>query len=342
MLVVGKLGPRLVVGGVEERPACGLPGAILLAGERGSGREVMTEGLAVVGIGVEHTVGVEPLGPVGPLGGAWPLDPGAAAQPVVREPGVVARTTARACLPRLERRLGVVPADERPAVAVAEVHPPGVIEEDVEVRTGFAGRIDGALREVHGAVGVGERAELLAPRRRRQHDVGEPGRLGEEEVLDDHEQVRLGQDPADPVELRQRRGGVGARHPQQTDRSLLGVAEDLHGMRRRRPVRDHHRLDVPQRSELFDVRGVVPVAHPRQVAVGAGLAVVLRSRLPVHLEHAGAGPSEHPAQQVDVVDLARRRCRLPVATKARRPAIERNYPRVWPHKSNQRECRRGS
>ena len=54
------------------------------------------------------------------------------------------------------------------------------------------------------------------------------------------------------------------------------------------------------------MRGVVPVAHPGKVAVGAGLAGVLRGRLAVHLAAAGARPADHAAQQVEVVDLARR------------------------------------
>ena len=53
------------------------------------------------------------------------------------------------------------------------------------------GGVDRLLGEVHGAVGVRERAGLLAPERRGQHDVGEPRGLGQERVRDDEEQAAL-------------------------------------------------------------------------------------------------------------------------------------------------------
>ena len=53
-----------------------------------------------------------------------------------------------------------------------------------------------------------------------------------------------------------------------------------------------------------------PSCGARQVAVGAGLAGVLRRRLPVHLVDAGAGAPDHAPKQVDVVHGARGRGRL--------------------------------
>ena len=67
-------------------------------------------------------------------------------------------------------------------------------------------------------------AGLLAPDRRRQDHVGELGRLGQECVLDDEERVSSCQDPADPAQLGQRHGGVGADDPEEPDRARLGVA----------------------------------------------------------------------------------------------------------------------
>ena len=79
---------------------------------------------------------------------------------------------------------------------------------------------------------------LLAPGRCRQHDVGELRCLGEEDVLDDDE------------EAHHRRGSCGSwpgrawtppdwsPDPQELDRPLFGVAEDLHRMGRRSPMRD--------------------------------------------------------------------------------------------------------
>ena len=113
------------------------------------------------------------------------------------------------------------------------------------------------------------------------------------------------EDRADPAKLGQRDRRVRAAHPEELDRALLGVAEDLHRVRRRAPVRDLQRLDVPERGELRDVGLVLPVAEAGQVAVAARLAGVLRRRLPVHLQDPRARPADHPAQQVDVVRRAR-------------------------------------
>ena len=66
-------------------------------------------------------------------------------------------------------------------------------------------------------------------------------------------------------------------------------------------MRDRHRVDVPRISQLLDMFGVVPVAETRQVTVRAALAVVLSGRLPVHLQHPGAGTADHAAEQVQVV-----------------------------------------
>ena len=54
-----------------------------------------------------------------------------------------------------------------------------------------------------GAIGVREGADLLAPRGRREDDIGEPGRLGQVKVLDDDEQVIAAQDVADPADVGQ-------------------------------------------------------------------------------------------------------------------------------------------
>ena len=99
--------------------------------------------------------------------------------------------------------------------------------------------------------------------------------------------------------------GLVARDPQQLDRALLGVAQDLHRVRRRRPVRDRHRVDVPELGELADVRGVVPVAQARagrrrrrSRACSGPSAGRSSGSTP------GARPADHAAQQVQVVDLA--------------------------------------
>jgi hypothetical protein len=47
-------------------------------------------------------------------------------------------------------------------------------------------------------------------------------------------------------------------------------------------------LDVPDLRQLRDVLVVGPIAKSRQVTVGTGLARLLRGRLTVRLQHAGA------------------------------------------------------
>lgn len=145
------------------------------------------------------------------------------------------------------------------------------------------------------------------PQRGREHDVGQGRGLGRVGVGDHHEDVLGGEDLPDPAQVRHRHRRVGAGDPQEVDRPLLGVAEQLHRVRGRRPVRDGDGVDVPQLGELVDVGLVVPVAEPGQVAVGAALPVVLRGRLPVHLQHARARTADHPAQQVQVVHADGRR-----------------------------------
>ena len=64
------------------------------------------------------------------------------------------------------------------------------------------------------------------------------------------------------------------------------------------------------RGQVLDVRGVLPVAEGRELAVAAGLARVLRGRLAVHLEDRAARLADHAAQEIEVVHLAGRRRRL--------------------------------
>jgi hypothetical protein len=71
-------------------------------------------------------------------------------------------------------------------------------------------------------------------------------------------------------------------------------------------VRDNELVHVPQFGQLLDVRGVLPIAEARQIAVGPCLAGVLCGGLAVHLQDPAAWLADHSAQQVQVVDLAGR------------------------------------
>ena len=147
---------------------------------------------------------------------------------------------------------------------------------------------------------------LLAPARSRQHHVGELRGLGEEQVLHDHEQVVLREDLADPRQLRHRHRRVGRGDPQELDRALLGVAEDLHRVGRRRPVRDRQsgRRSTARRarstwSGLSQLRkpGRSPSAPHSRLFCAVGWPFICRMPQP--------GRPIMPAQQVQVVDLAR-------------------------------------
>ncbi len=295
-----------VVRGAQQGAAARGRGPVLLLGARGAGEQFVAEVLAVVGVGVEHPVHVQPFRPLWTVRGARPLDAVSFPQRLVAHAGVVARPAGRAALPLGERLGRRGPPGQRPARAGAKAHPPRVVQPGVQVAAGLPGRGHGLLGQVHGAVGVGERAGLLAPQRRGQHHVGQFGGLGEVGVGDHHEHRVTAQDPAHPVEVGQGHGRVGPGDPQQPHRALLGVAEDLHGVGGRPGVRDGLLGHVPQLGQFAHVPRVGPVAKPRQVAVGPALPGVLGGGLAVHLQHAAAGPAQHAAQQVQVVHLAGR------------------------------------
>ena len=193
----------------------------------------------------EREVGVEPLGAVGGFVVARPLDSRAAAELVVAESGVVAGTAPCALLPGLEAFLRCRPLHEWLPVLVLQSEAVGIFREDHAVRPGLTRRVDRLLGEMDGAVGIRERACLLAPQRRGEHDIRELRSFRQECIRNDEEQARLGEDRPDPAQVGQRDGRVGAADPQEADGALLGVAEDLHRVRGWPPVRDLLGLDVP-------------------------------------------------------------------------------------------------
>ncbi len=195
-------GRRHVLRGPEQRPAFRAQRVVLRPRGGAAGEQVTAVALTHVRVRGEHGIGVQAVTAVRVLVVARPRDTAPAAQPVVGQAGVVAQPPSAALLPRLERALRVAPLDQRIAVAVSQVHTTGVVEEDIEVGACFPGWLHCLLRQVHGAVGVGERPGLLTPGRSGQHDVGELRGLGQEDVLHHEEKPVLGEDLAHTPQFR--------------------------------------------------------------------------------------------------------------------------------------------
>ena len=182
---------RCVLGGLEDGPARGVHGQVLVLGALGPREQVVPVGFAVVGVGGEPPVRIDMRHAFGMLVVARPLDTTAAAEFGVTQPRVVARTPVRTSFPSLENLFGVTPVDKRLPVLVPEVHAASVIEKDVQVGLRLAGRLYGFVRKMDGAVHAGKRSRLLAPDGGGQDHVGVLGGLGHKSILHDDEQLFL-------------------------------------------------------------------------------------------------------------------------------------------------------
>ena len=112
-------------------------------------------------------------------------------------------------------RMGVAPGE---ADALRE------ILDQLPVLARLAGRADDGTADLHLAVGVGEGAPFLRMGGGRQDHVGEPRRLGEEDVLDD-EVLQMGERLADMALVGVRHGRVLAHDVHALDAALMhGVA----------------------------------------------------------------------------------------------------------------------
>ncbi len=296
---------RKVLGRLDHRLSLRIRPLVLDPGRGGSRDDVLSVAFAQRGVGPHEPLGVKAFRSSGRGGRAGPLDAAGLPESLIGEAGVVAGPSGAALLPRFEGGFGVVPGHEWSSVPVVKFHAPGVVEKDVEVGARPAGRLDGFLRQMDCAVGVGAGAGLLCPRRRREHHIGELRGLGQENVLDDGEEALVPQKGTDTGEFGQGDGRVGPADPEHPQRSLFGVAEHLHGMRGRSEMRNGGRVDVPHLGEFGDVVVVLPVAEARQISVGTALPGVLRRGLAVHLQHSRARPADHAAHQVQIVDLYR-------------------------------------
>ena len=240
---------------------------------------------------------------------ARPLEPAELLEAPVAHPGMDRREAA-----------DLVPDALRVGVAPARAHPVRELEDDRQVVAGARRRRDGRPHALDAAFRVGDRALGLGPGRgRRQHDVGELGGLGQEQVLDDEEVealeqvdrpllVGLGLDRvlADAVD----RGQVAALHRVEHARQVPAALR-----------RDRH---APLGVELGPQRVVLDVLEPRQAVgerahVAAALDVVLATQ---RVDAAAVAPDvagqQHERDQgEDVVD------RVVVLGDAERPADHR-------------------
>ena len=130
----------------------------------------------------------------------------------------------------------------------------------------------------HPALEVGHRALLLGPLGGGQHDVGELGGLGEEDVGDD-QQVQRGEPVAHPVDVGRGDDDVGGQHQQRPH--AAGGAQPVEHLERRQPRAGQlGGVDPPDRG---DVRAVGRVGQLAVAGQLVGLLAVLTPALPVAL-----------------------------------------------------------
>ena len=201
--LVRSLGRRHPVSSLEPGPAIESGRSVLGGGNSRTGHKIMPVRLALVVVGHEVVIEIETLRAIRRLCGARPLDARTAAKPVIAQAGVVAGPATGAFAPGIERLLRGIPGRQRPATAIGETHPPGVVQPNLKITPCLSGRSNCTLGQMDRTVGVGIRTSFLAPERRRQSDIGVRGRFGQVAVADDQEQGVLAENPADPGKLGQ-------------------------------------------------------------------------------------------------------------------------------------------
>ena len=151
----------------------------------------------------------------------------------------------------------------------------------------LAGRVDHRPADLHLAVGIGEGAPLLGVGGGRQHHVGVPGGLGEEDVLH-HQVLQVGQRLAGVLHVGVGHGRVLAQDVHALDHVVLDGVHDLdHGEALGRQLNAPERL-VPAADLGVLHRLVVGEHHGDQAGVGGALHVVLAAQG----MQAGAGSSD--------------------------------------------------
>ena len=168
-------------------------------------------------------------------------------------------------------------------VMPAQPHAIGDRLDDPEIGTGFAGRRDRLLAQLHHAVGIADRAVFLWPGGGRQHHVGEPGGLGHEDVLH-HEMLEAGQGMARMVQVGVAHGRVLAHDVHAPDLVRITVigqrlVQDLdHGIARlvvQRRIPES--LEPGMRRRVGDAL-IVGEHHRDQAGVAGALHIVLAAK----------------------------------------------------------------
>ena len=127
---------------------------------------------------------------------------------------------------RVHARAHLVEHLARMRVIPVQAHAARQLVDDPEIRPGLAGRLDGLAAELHHAIGVRDGADLLGPRGRRQHHVGEIRRLGQEDVLHD-QMVERGEGLAGVIDVGIGHRRVFAHDVHAADLVLLGGVDDF-------------------------------------------------------------------------------------------------------------------
>ena len=185
-------------------------------------------------------------------------------------------------MPRVHRRerAQLVPRLLGARLPPVEAHALGDRADDPAVVARLAGRVERLAHALHAALGVRDGALGLAPRRARgEHDVGQLGGLGEQDVLHDHE-IEAREQLARVLDVGLGLRRVLADHVQRAQLAALHALEHL----RQVPAVARHDLAAPRRLEARARLGVaLDVLEARQLVrdrahVAAALHVVLAAQ----------------------------------------------------------------
>src|SRR5690606_13244971 len=247
----------------------------------------------------EDAVAIQADGPRRTVAGERPLLWAALVEQTVTEPGKVQVAIARQRLVLLEQRLGVFEGEQAGLPRTqAPFEATGEIACDRPVRSGLAGRCDGAAHMADAALGVGDRAFLLAPTDGGQQQVGiAAGFGGEEGFLHDDEGTGR-QRLVNLLLIRQGLCGVGAGDPQGLDSTIAYRLEQLDGGK---SGAGWQLLDTPMLRHFGAMLRIAGFAMTgQQVGQATGLAPAHGIGLPGEREGTGPRTADLPGGQVQI------------------------------------------